>query len=248
MKSLEIKNLSFSYNNVPVLKNIDFSAEEGEFVTVIGPNGSGKSTLLKCICNILDCKGVYIFGRKKEKYSPKELAKHVAYVSQNNDENIYFTVFQFLLMSRYAYTGTFSSLSASDYSACEKALEITGTQKYRNRIMKFLSGGERQKIFIASAVAQEADIMLFDEPATYLDPRHVKETMDILKKIRATVIMVTHDLGSVFMGNRLVALKDGEKVFDDSPHVFFEKHSAEKIFDTDFIYIEENNRKYILQK
>lgn len=251
MNILEIKNLSFSYGGEPVLENICLNVKEKEFVTIVGPNGSGKSTLVKCICNILDSnRSVSLFGKTKEEYSSGELAKIISYVPQSLSGDFRYTVWEFLLMSRYAYLGAFSSLSKSDYDACAKALALTDTEKYKNRIMSGLSGGERQKILVAAAVAQESEIMLLDEPATYLDPKHVAETMKIIKKANenCAVVTVTHDLNSIFMGDRVVAVKEGKIVFDNTPIAFFESKSAEKIFDTEFLYIKEEENYYILPK
>ncbi|MBQ7256938.1 MAG: ABC transporter ATP-binding protein [Abditibacteriota bacterium] len=250
MIAINIKNLTFGYD-VPVLNNVNITINDGEFVGIIGPNGAGKSTLIKCICNIIETKGsVEVFGKPKEDYTSKDLAKIISYVPQSSDRVFNFTVKDYILMSRYPYTKSFASLGEIDYEACEEAMSVTGTKAYQNRLITTLSGGERQKVAIASAMAQKGKIMLFDEPTTFLDPKHISQVMKIVKRANenATVLMVTHELNTIFDCTRVIALKGGEIVFDDKPGAFFENRVAEEVFDTEFNYIEFENKYFIYPK
>ena len=250
MKAIDIKNLTYGYD-FPVLKRVNLTVNEGEFVGIIGPNGAGKSTLLKCICNITETKGfIDIFNKSKESYTSKDLAKVIAYVPQSTGRDFNFTVKEFILMSRYPYTKSFASLGKEDYEAAQRAMELTGTKKYERRLMTTLSGGERQKVVIASAICQEAKVMLFDEPTTFLDPKHISQVMKIVEKTneKSTVLMVTHELNTIFDCTRVIALKEGEIVFDDTPKVFFEGRFAEGVFDTEFRYISDENKYFIYPK
>ena len=252
MKSpiIEVKNLSFGYDT-QILKNISLDIKEGEFVSVVGPNGAGKSTFIKCLCNILKTENaIFIRSRKKESYSSKDMAKIISYVPQSVTREFHYTCREFVLMSRYPYTDSFSSLKKEDYEACERAMELTETSQFRDRLMDTLSGGERQKVLIASAVAQEAEVMLLDEPTSYLDPKHISEVMKCVKNVneKTSVIMVTHELNTVFMSDRVIALRKGEIVSDTDPEVFFEKRVGDRVFDTEFVYFSDNGKKYIFPK
>lgn len=251
MNIVEINNLTVGYDECPILNNINLNIKKGEFISVIGPNGAGKSTLLKSLCNILDSNHcVKLLGKEKESYSSKELAKIISYVPQLQNTKFNFTCKEFILMSRYSYLKPFESLSRADYLACEKAMEITDTKKYKDRIMENLSGGERQKVLIASSIAQESEILLLDEPTTFLDPKHISQVMDIIKKANenTTVIMVTHDLNTIGCSDRIIGLKEGNIVFDATPKEFYKNKVASDIFDTAFIYLENNENTYIFSK
>ena len=248
MNVIEIKNLNFGYEE-PILKDINLTVKKGEFISIIGPNGAGKSTLIKCICPILKPYGsINILGKSKDKYSSKDLAKIISYVPQINQRELNFTCKDFVLMARYPYSKPFSSLTKEDYEICNKAMEITGTKIYENRLMINLSGGERQKVLIASSIAQEAKIALLDEPTSFLDPKHMVQVMNIIKKYneKAAILTVTHDLNSIFCGNKVIAIKKGRIAFMGTPWEFYENKCAEDIFDTKFKYIKEQDKKYII--
>ena len=243
MKAINIENFSYSYDSRKILDNIDLSVNEGEFLSVIGPNGAGKSTLIKCLCKIateISC-GIEIYGKKLEDYKQVELSKLVGYVPQSDGRTLPFTAKEFILMSRYPYTKAFSSFEKTDYEACQKAMILTGIQNFAERTMDKMSGGERQKILIAAALAQDAKILLLDEPTTFLDPKHQAEVMDIARSINKnnniTVINVTHDLNAAInSSDRIAAIKKGKIVFDSDVSSFIKEKYAEEIFETPFNY------------
>jgi len=261
MNVIEINNLTYGYDT-PILNNISLTACEGDFISIIGSNGAGKSTLIKCICRICEnAHGISIFGKPLSSYKQSELSKLVGYVPQSDGRLLNFTAKQFVLMSRYAYVKPFASLSKTDYEAAEKAMELTNTTKYADRLISKMSGGERQKVLIASALAQEAKILLLDEPTTFLDPKHQASVMNIIREINQkeniTILMVTHDLNAAIIkhkdinsnNNRIVAIKSGIIAFDGHVDEFVNTKVAEKIFDTEFIYTkDENNQTYIFPK
>ncbi|OGR85284.1 MAG: hypothetical protein A2901_09730 [Elusimicrobia bacterium RIFCSPLOWO2_01_FULL_54_10] len=217
---IEVTDLSYKIEKREILSNVSFKVERGDFLSIIGPNGAGKTTLLKCLGGILKrTKGhVSIANRPAESFSHKEMARRCAYVPQSGLTAFPFTVGEFVRMGRYPHTGPFSALSAHDIEAVRKALAMTETEEFEGRYLNTLSGGERQRVWIAAAVAQESEILLLDEPSTFLDPKHQIHIMEILKtlnsKFGVTILSVTHDVnGALVAGGRAMALRDGKVAF-----------------------------------
>ena len=215
-KAVEIKNLSFSYNDNDILKNICLSVYGKEFFIIIGPNGSGKTTLLRLIAGILkDGKGrLEIFNRSFKKYTRKYLAKTIALVPQMAMVDFPFTVSELVLMGRFPHLGVLGFEQKKDMEIASKAMALTGVEHLAHRTMEQLSGGERQRVFIARAICQEPRIILLDEPTASLDIAHQVRLMDLMEKLREeigfTVIMVSHDINLAAMyATRLLLLNSG---------------------------------------
>lgn len=226
---LDIKKLEFGYGKEQVLKNISFSAAVGEVIMLIGPNGSGKSTLLKCITSYLkaDSGEIKIYDKKIDSYSKKKLAEIIAYVPQHKEYNFPMTVFETILMGRKPH----SSWTASEQDK-ETAAEIIAElnlEKIAFKNINELSGGQKQKVFLARAAAQESEIILLDEPTNNLDLKHQLEIFELIKKeavLGKTVIVTMHDLAMVSrFAERIIMLKEGEIVSDGDKKSL----SAEKI-------------------
>jgi iron complex transport system ATP-binding protein len=217
---VQIQDYSLKIGQKEILKKVTLSVAEGEYLSIIGPNGSGKTTLLKCIDGILTggTGTIAIMNHPLNHYSQRELAKLVGYVPQADNQASPFTVYEFVMMGRYPYLSPFSTLTQTDESAVCEALALTGTQHFAGRSLNTLSGGERQKAFIAAALAQGAKILLLDEPTTFLDPKHTVEIQRILKRLNlesgVTILSVTHDINSAILtGGKILALKGGTVVF-----------------------------------
>ena len=217
---IEIQSYSFRIDGKEILKDVSLAVREGEYLSVIGPNGAGKTTLLKCLIRILTggIGSIKVDGRPLEAYTQRELANLMSYVPQADGRALPFTVHEFVMMGRYPYLSPFSSVTKEDEEAVRRALALTGTTEFAERILATLSGGERQKVFIAAALAQGARILLLDEPTTFLDYRHQSEIQGILKRVNrergVTMVAVTHDLNNaVLWGERVLALKGGAVAF-----------------------------------
>lgn len=217
---LEIRNLSFSIGGKTILRSVSLDIHEGEYLAVIGPNGAGKTTLLKCIMRIFPVgKGVItIDGVAIERYSQKELARRMSYVPQSDGRFFPFTVEEFVLMGRYPHLSPFTSIGTGDKASVREAMAVTRIAHLADRHFNTLSGGEKQMVFIAAALAQGSKILLLDEPATFLDPKHESEIYRILKSINrdlnVTIVSVTHDINSAALqGDRVVIIKDGAVIF-----------------------------------
>lgn len=209
---LNIDGIEFSYTSVPVLRNVKFHLEKGEFLSILGNNGAGKSTLLKCINRILKPhKGtIYIEKDEISKLSRVEIAKKIGYVAQRN-ENGRFTVFDAVLLGRKPYIKW--DITEKDVKIVNEVLKKFDLEKLALRYLNELSGGELQKVVIARALSQQPVVMLLDEPTNNLD---LKNQIEVLKIIKDTVkeqsiaaIVIIHDLNlALRFSDKFLLLKD----------------------------------------
>ncbi|MDK2963340.1 MAG: iron complex transport system ATP-binding protein [Verrucomicrobiota bacterium] len=238
---IQSEELALELGGVSILKGISFSVAQGEYVSIIGPNGAGKTTILRCLLGMYTYEGsVRIAGTECSSADPKELARKVSYVPQTHDIEFPLPVVDFVMMGRYPYLSPLAPAQKKDIDAVEKAMEITGTTLFRDRLLRTLSGGERQKVYIAAALAQETPIMLLDEPATFLDWKHQAEIMQLLKKINtecgATILAVNHDLNSAaHWSDRIIAVKNGCTFSAGTPQELIQPAPLEQLFETAFI-------------
>ena len=197
---IEIKNLSFGYADNEVLKDICLEVSSGEFLVIAGPNGAGKTTLLNIICGLLRRYegSIKIGGENINSFSTMHLAQKVAVVRQEFVPVFDFSVAETVSMGRTPYLQVFGFENKSDKKIIAEALEMTDTTKFASRSLAQLSGGERQRVFIARALAQDTEILLLDEPTSFLDLKHQVGIYDLLKSAQLnkgkTIVAVTHDI------------------------------------------------------
>ncbi len=197
---IEVENLSFSYSQRAILKTLSFEVTSGTFLAIVGPNGAGKTTLLNLLCGLLkpDAGRIKINGSDVKSYSVKKLAQKVAVVRQEFVPVFDFTVTEMVSMARTPYLGTFGFESNADKEIINEALETTDTIQFASRPLAQLSTGERQRVFIARALAQNTAILLLDEPTSFLDLKHQVGIYDLLKATQLekgkTIVAVTHDI------------------------------------------------------
>ncbi len=213
---LQARNISFGYEKTLVLKDIAFSIRAGDFVAIIGPNGSGKTTLLKIILGTLSpMEGdVLLDGKPVLSYAAKERAKMIGYVSQEPVFTFPLTVLELVSLGRYAHSSRFKQ-RPEDEQAVEDALRQTGSFNLTERKFTTLSGGERQKVLIARALAQTTRFLLMDEPTVHLDIYFQLQILKTLKEIcrekNSTVVAVLHDLNLISLfADKALLLKSGE--------------------------------------
>ncbi len=239
--AIQINDLRLELNEKPILRGISMDIAQGEYVSIIGPNGAGKTTLMRCLLGMYAYQGsIRIVATECSAIPPRELAKKISYVPQTHDIEFPLPVFDFVMMGRYPYLSPLSPVQKSDIEAVERAMDVTGTLPFRNRLLRTLSGGERQKVYIAAALAQEAPLMLLDEPATFLDWKHQSDVMQLLKKINCecnvTIVAVNHDLNSAARwSDRIIAIKDGAILFQGAPDQLIQPEPLEKLFETTFV-------------
>ena len=241
---VQIENYSFDFGRITVLDHVNLTLEQGEFLSIVGPNGAGKTTLLKCLDRILPGgRGlIMIKGKHLETYSQKDLAKWIGYVPQASGPIPPFTVEEFVRMGRYPYRGLFASLTREDEAAVMDAVEVTGVREFSSRPLTALSAGERQKVYIAAALAQETGLLLLDEPATFLDPKHQDEIYAVLLRVNrergVTILQVTHDLNqAVLVSRRVVALVRGSVVFSGPGAELMDNRILERIYQKSFRFV-----------
>ncbi|MBU5425888.1 heme ABC transporter ATP-binding protein [Tissierella pigra] len=248
MYTLEVKDLSFSYGKKAVLKNISLNIEKGNFISIIGPNGSGKSTLLKNLNNLYkpDNGSIFLDGLNIKKVKPRELAMKIALVPQNTVIDYDFTVEDIVLMGRHPYKGRFQKEDESDYRIVNEAMEMTNTLYLKDRIITEISGGERQRVIIAKALAQNPSIILLDEPTSHLDINHQIEILNLLRKLNqekgTTIVVVIHDINLASRySDEIILIKDGQIKATGSPQKVITKENIEFAYN---INVEIDMNKY----
>ena len=212
---MRIENLHFSYGNHEVLKGVSFGVEDRGFVSLLGPNGAGKSTLFRCMLGLLEpsAGSVHICGRDIRNMPPAELSHRVAYIPQSHTPVFNFSVFDMVLMGTTAQMPRFAAPGKKQKELAEAAMERMGISHLRNRGCSNISGGERQLALIARAIAQQAKILVMDEPSASLDygnKLRVMETVKSLTQDDYTIIQSTHDPDQAYLySDQILALYDG---------------------------------------
>jgi len=197
---LEISGINFSFDKREVLVNVGLAAERGEVVGIIGQNGCGKTTLLRCINSSLTPQSgdVSIDGVPVSSMSKREIAKKIAFVTQSTNITFPFSVYDTVMMGRYSRVDDEGREKDSDVKAVFQAMKDTSTLKFADRSVNELSGGERRRVMIARALAQEPEILLLDEPTLHLDINHQFDLMELIKELagekKILVLIVTHDI------------------------------------------------------
>lgn len=244
MTALSIENIDYVIGDKRIVDSVSFTLDAGKYLSIIGPNGAGKTSLLKCINRIYASTGgdVRVFGKPLGEYTQRDLARVLSYVPQANAEYFPFSVIEFVLMGRYPHLSPFTSVGPDDHAIAEEMLERTGTTPFADRAIHTLSGGERQKVFIAAALAQGAQILLLDEPTTFLDYKHQIEVTQLLQRLNreqnVTIVSVTHDVNSaVLASNDVLALKHGAVAFHGPPEALSKDDRLEQIYGTKFHFV-----------
>jgi iron complex transport system ATP-binding protein len=245
--ALAIESLTFSIRGRAILRDVSARIESGTTWSIIGANGAGKSTLLKCLMRIhTGWSGrAQLHGRDLHRCSQRELARRVAYVPQpGGDQQFPYTVGEFVRMGRYAYSGPFGTAHPGDHAAIDAALTRADVQDFADRTLDTLSGGERQKVFIAAALAQGSDILMLDEPTAFLDYRHQAEVAEILHTINqesgATILTVTHDVNAAMLtGGQVLALRGGEVAWTGPTGELACEETLGRIFGASFRFLDD---------
>lgn len=247
---LNISAMTVGYHKNVVLRDINLQIQQGEFVALIGANGSGKSTMINAISGILPTLSgsILIDGTDINRLKPREKARKVAVVPQTYRLSFAYKVMDVVLMARY-------SLKIRTPEAVRPYMEATGIWALRDKIFNDLSGGEKQRVMIAAALAQEADLLLLDEPTSDLDIFHQAETFELIEQLRKTkditILAVLHDLNmAALYCDRIIGLKNGELLLDGTPLEVISEENLAKLFGAkvEVVRRKDCNRPYILQK
>ena len=243
---IELNSISFRYREEWVLEDVSFRVEKGEFVGVIGPNGSGKTTLLKMLYRLLSPqKGEILFELVPiRKMDRADIAKRIGVVAQETQLLFPFSVLETVLMGRSPYLGHLMFESEKDLEIAKKAMEWTETLSFSERPMDELSGGERKRVFIARALAQEPEVILLDEPTANLDIHHLMDFLDLILTLNRerglTILMASHDMNvaSEFC-DRLILLQEGRIYQIGTPDEVITKENIEKVYGCE-VWVDQN--------
>ncbi len=240
--SVKVQEISFWYNHEPVLRDISFDVEQGEFVSLIGPNGAGKTTLLKILNRLLiPQKGkVFIFNRNLNSYSRKEIAQIIGFVPQDNVFMFPYTVMEVVLMGRTPYLKGIGFESKKDIEIALEVMDLTKTEHLADKPVTSLSFGERQRVLIARALAQQPKIILLDEPNAHLDISHQIEIFALLKTLtkekNVTIISVSHDLNLIASySDRVILLSNGQIYSIGKPDVVLTRENIKDVYGVDVL-------------
>lgn len=234
------KNITVKYGNNTILDDISLDIPKGKISTIIGPNGSGKSSLLKLIARKSRPHSGEIIYQDKSiyDYNTKEIAKKISYLPQIHKSPTDNTVRMLVSNGRFPYRTLLGSLSPSDEEIIDEVLRFTGLYEIQDRMIRNLSGGERQRAWIAMAMAATPDILVLDEPTTYLDIMYQIEIMDLVTKLKEkydrTILLVLHDLNlAIKYSDYIFAIKDRKVIVSGEKEEIITTENLKRIFDID---------------
>lgn len=234
---IETHHLELSYDSVPVIDALDVRIPAGKITALVGPNGCGKSTLLRGLARLLRPKGgtVLLDGKDIHTIPTRQLAKRMGILPQGPVAPEGLTVRELVAQGRYPHQSWLKQWQAEDESAVNRALDITGMAALAERPVDALSGGQRQRAWIAMTLAQETEIILLDEPTTFLDLSHQIEVLHLLERLNRdegrTIVMVVHDLNhATRYAHYIIALCDGKIAAQGNPSQVVTRALLEDVF------------------
>lgn len=253
---IKIENLNWEYEEREILKDINIDIEKGKFYTILGQNGSGKTTFIKNIVGILENKNakIYIDGKKLKDYSKKEIAKKIALVSQQEDINFNFTVEEVVSMGRNPYIEFLKTETEKDREIIKKAIKIANIEDLKNRYITELSGGEKQRVILARAIAQDTKILILDEPTSNIDIKNQIEILDTIKKLQIekeiTIIAVFHDINiGIRYNDNIIFLKDRTIYKTGNTKDILTAENIKEVYDIEVEIIKvDSKRSFIIPK
>ena len=255
-KDISIENTTFSYglSEENLLDGINLNIEKGKFIGILGPNGCGKSTLLKIILKYLNPKEgiIKIENKELKEYTQSELAEILSFVPQKSSLTMPLTVEDVVYMGRVPYIkNRWTGFDREDREKVEKIMQMLKIDKFKNRVIFSLSGGEFQRVLLARALAQNTNIMLLDEPTSALDMNYALEIMRLtsyfVQNESLTAVMVLHDLNLASMYcDSIILLKNGKIAYEGTPKELFRPEILEEIYGFNCEVIENNGFSYVI--
>ncbi|APF26917.1 ABC transporter family protein [Clostridium sporogenes] len=240
MNSITTTNLAIAYEDKLIVDGLNMNIPKGKITTIIGPNGCGKSTVLKTIGRILKPKEglVYLNGDDIRNLSTKEVAQKMAILPQSPQAQGGLTVGELVSYGRFPHKNGFGKLSPEDKKVIQWALDITKLTELEVTMVDNLSGGQRQRVWIAMALAQQTDLILLDEPTTYLDMAYQLEVLELLynlnRKQSCTIVMVLHDLNlAARFADYMIAIRSGSIISHGTPEEIMTKKVLKDTFNID---------------
>ncbi len=236
---LQVENLSVSYGDLTILKDVSFDLAPGEWLMIVGPNGAGKSTLINAVTGGAPARGsVFFEGKNARTMKAHELARNIGVLAQNHFVGYAFSVEEVVRLGRYAYAPTIFSRHSGEEDAVRQALEQTGLWEQRHQSVLTLSGGELQRTFLAQTFCQDPKLLLLDEPTNHLDLVYQKQVFELIQNwLRGqdrAVISVVHDLSLArAYGTRALLLDKGQVVADGPMDQVFSDDVLNRVYRMD---------------
>lgn len=231
-----VENLSVSYGNKKILKNVSIEVKENEFVGLLGPNGSGKSTLIKTIARTVkkDEGKIYINNKNLEKLSFKETAKLFSVLWQEKQNAFDFKVFDMVMLGRTPYKKLMERENQEDIKLAKEAIEKVKLNGYEEKLLSHLSGGEAQRVFLARAFAQNTKGLILDEPTNHLDVSHQLNLLKTIKKEQKTILVALHDLNlALLFCDRIYVLYQGKIFAEGKPEDVITTELLKEVYNVD---------------
>lgn len=253
---INIENINYSIKNSKILENISFTINHGDMVSIIGPNGAGKSTLVKLLTGLIkaDSGSILLYNKNVYEYKKKDRAKLISYVPQEYNFAVAdLTVEEFTATGRYPYLDYFGTITPNQQEKIEYYMNLTNIYPLKNRHISTLSGGEKQRVLIAAALAQEAEFIILDEVSSNLDPKIKDDINNLLIKLnkekKFAVITITHDLNySLKAKSKFICIKNGRLHAFKTHKEMFEEKIFDSLFNMHFDYINYENNEVIIPK
>ena len=244
--ALTVRNVTYEVDHIKIIDDISLDIPRGSFVGLVGPNGSGKSTLLRTIyrANKASAGTIYLNSEEMGRLSNREIARRMAVVSQENQVSFDFSVMEIMMIGRYANRSFLDKNSGEDRFLCEQALDSVGMLAYKNRSYLSLSGGEKQKVLIASAFARNPELIVLDEPTNHLDVGYQFLILDIMKQRKdVTIFTSIHDMNMAMQYcDRIIALRDGEIYCTGTPREVLTPENLKELFRVRAEILEESGK------
>lgn len=234
---IQVEDVQVGYGDALIIDSLNLTIPKGKITTVIGPNGCGKSTLIKTIARILKANSgaIYLDGKAISQTSTKDIARKMAILPQSAEAPAGLTVRELITYGRFPYQSKFGKQKREDLDVIDWALESTGLTDLEARPVEALSGGQRQRVWIAMALAQDTEVVILDEPTTYLDMAHQLDILQLLNKLNKeqnkTIVMVLHDLNHASrFSHNLIAMRDGKVLQQGTPHEVMTAPNLQDVF------------------
>jgi iron complex transport system ATP-binding protein len=232
--AIRIKNAVVKHADLVALNNITVNITKGKWTSIIGPNGAGKSTLLRVCAGLQgDPSSVVLNGDPLSKIAPAIRARHIAWLGQNESVQGDMSVYDLVMLGRLPHLSWFDTPSEKDHLIVRQALEIVHATQWKDRSIGQLSGGEQQRVFIARALAVDAEILLMDEPLSNLDPPHQSDCLHLIRSLvaqRKTVVTVLHEVAFALCADDIIVMNAGAVYFQGMSHEVTTQQKIEQVF------------------